>query len=35
MPSEGKTTGEAAKALKLSEQTLSRWRNTYRGMNLA
>jgi len=28
----GKTTGEAAKALEVSEQTLHRWRNQYGGM---
>jgi putative transposase len=32
MLSEGKTIGEAAKALEVSEQTLHRWRNQYGGM---
>ena len=32
MLSEGKTAGEAAKALEVSEQTLHRWRNQYGGM---
>ena len=32
MLSEGKTVGEAAKALEVSEQTLHRWRNQYGGM---
>ena len=32
MLSEGKTAGEAAKALGVSEQTLHRWRNQYGGM---
>ncbi len=32
MLSEGKTPGEAAKALEVSEQTLHRWRNQYGGM---
>lgn len=35
MLSEGKTTGEAAKALEVSEQTLHRWRNQYGGMKAA
>jgi transposase-like protein len=32
MLSEGKTIGEAAKTLEVSEQTLHRWRNQYGGM---
>ena len=32
MLSEGKTIGEAAKALEVSEQTLHRWRSQYGGM---
>lgn len=32
MLSEGKTAGEAAKVLGVSEQTLHRWRNQYGGM---
>lgn len=32
MLSEGKTAGEAAKALEVSEQTLHRWRNQYGGI---
>ncbi len=32
MLSEGKTVGEAAKELEVSEQTLHRWRNQYGGM---
>ena len=32
MLSEGKTIGEVAKALEVSEQTLHRWRNQYGGM---
>ena len=32
MLSEGKTAGEAAKALGVAEQTLYRWRNQYGGM---
>jgi putative transposase len=32
MLSEGKTVGEAAKALRVSEQTFHRWRNQYGGM---
>src|SRR5262245_59175595 len=35
MLSEGKTTGEAAKALEVSEQTLHRPRNQYGGMKAA
>jgi transposase-like protein len=35
MLSEGKTIGEAAKALEVSEQTLHRWRNQYGGMKAA
>jgi putative transposase len=35
MLSEGKTAGEAAKALEVSEQTLHRWRNQYGGMKAA
>jgi putative transposase len=35
MVSEGKTIGEAAKALEISEQTLHRWRNQYGGMKAA
>ena len=35
MVSEGKTIGEVAKALEVSEQTLHRWRNQYGGMKAA
>lgn len=35
MLSEGKTIGEVAKALEVSEQTLHRWRNQYGGMKAA
>ena len=35
MLSEGKTIGEAAKTLEVSEQTLHRWRNQYGGMKAA
>jgi putative transposase len=35
MLSEGKSIGEAAKALEVSEQTLHRWRNQYGGMKAA
>ncbi len=35
MLSKGKTVGEAAKELEVSEQTLHRWRNQYGGMKAA
>jgi putative transposase len=35
MLSEGKSIGEVAKALEVSEQTLHRWRNQYGGMKAA
>jgi transposase-like protein len=35
MLSGGKTVGEAAKAMEVSEQTLYRWRNQYGGMKAA